>query len=146
MPEKKERDNWWAFINGRPEYDWNPPKRSKKPKPERNQHSKGMRSWDDISPSQYEVRYAEEPLPQAPVVVNEYGEVDAVGPTASLPTPSTTPQPEEKPDEPGPSTGTIKRPQNVGYDRADRPRQPTPSLLKAMDSVSLVTLYTETCV
>lgn len=30
MPDKKERDLWWAFLAGSPESDWNPPKKAKK--------------------------------------------------------------------------------------------------------------------
>ncbi|PFH51367.1 hypothetical protein AMATHDRAFT_59071 [Amanita thiersii Skay4041] len=29
MPDKKERDLWWAFLSGKPESEWNPPKKSK---------------------------------------------------------------------------------------------------------------------
>ncbi|KAK2466097.1 hypothetical protein APHAL10511_001739 [Amanita phalloides] len=27
MPDRKERDFWWAFISGKPESEWNPPKK-----------------------------------------------------------------------------------------------------------------------
>lgn len=29
MPDKKDRDLWWAFLSGRPEREWNPPKKPK---------------------------------------------------------------------------------------------------------------------
>jgi hypothetical protein len=29
MPDKKDRDLWWAFLSGRPEEEWNPPKKPK---------------------------------------------------------------------------------------------------------------------
>ncbi|KDQ29464.1 hypothetical protein PLEOSDRAFT_1040169 [Pleurotus ostreatus PC15] len=29
MPHRKERDHWWAFLAGKPESDWNPPKKPK---------------------------------------------------------------------------------------------------------------------
>ncbi|KAJ7590883.1 survival motor neuron interacting protein 1-domain-containing protein [Mycena floridula] len=29
MPDKNERDLWWAFLEGKPESEWNPPKQSK---------------------------------------------------------------------------------------------------------------------
>ncbi|KAI0751527.1 hypothetical protein C8Q80DRAFT_1157788 [Daedaleopsis nitida] len=32
VPDKKERDLWWAFLAGRPESEWNPPKKPKQPK------------------------------------------------------------------------------------------------------------------
>ncbi|TFK92826.1 hypothetical protein K466DRAFT_538980 [Polyporus arcularius HHB13444] len=35
MPDRKERDLWWAFFAGRPESEWNPPKKPKQPKPTR---------------------------------------------------------------------------------------------------------------
>ncbi|KIY74219.1 hypothetical protein CYLTODRAFT_416470 [Cylindrobasidium torrendii FP15055 ss-10] len=30
MPPQKERDLWWSFLSGRPESDWNPPKKPRK--------------------------------------------------------------------------------------------------------------------
>ncbi|KAF8640085.1 hypothetical protein AX17_001325 [Amanita inopinata Kibby_2008] len=41
MPEKKERDLWWAFLSGEPESTWNPPKTTKvqKPKKRKFQHA-----------------------------------------------------------------------------------------------------------
>ncbi|PIL36928.1 hypothetical protein GSI_00618 [Ganoderma sinense ZZ0214-1] len=35
MPDRKERELWWAFLAGRPESEWNPPKKTKQPKPSR---------------------------------------------------------------------------------------------------------------
>ncbi|KIL70201.1 hypothetical protein M378DRAFT_156274 [Amanita muscaria Koide BX008] len=32
MPDKKERDLWWAFLSGKPETEWNPPKKSRSQK------------------------------------------------------------------------------------------------------------------
>ncbi|KAF8631586.1 hypothetical protein AX15_002336 [Amanita polypyramis BW_CC] len=29
MPDKKERDLWWAFLSGKPEREWNPPRKPK---------------------------------------------------------------------------------------------------------------------
>ncbi|KAH8118716.1 hypothetical protein DFH11DRAFT_1568843 [Phellopilus nigrolimitatus] len=144
MPEKKERDSWWAFINGRPECEWNPPKKSRKSKPERSRHARGMRSWDDGADelAQYEVSYMdyteEPPAPEA-FVVNEDGEVaeEPAGSTGQLleeaveflPTPFATPQPEVRYRNPG-SDPMCQKAQND----SGRPQQPTPALLKLMDS------------
>jgi len=35
MPDKKERDLWWAFLSGKPEREWNPPKKPKVHKAQR---------------------------------------------------------------------------------------------------------------
>ena len=50
MPDKKERDLWWAFLAGRPESEWNPPKKPKQPKLSRwQQHNlkKAAREFGD---------------------------------------------------------------------------------------------------
>ena len=50
MPDKKERDLWWAFLAGRPESEWNPPKKPKQPKLSRwQQHhqKKAVREFGD---------------------------------------------------------------------------------------------------
>ncbi|KAG7449008.1 uncharacterized protein BT62DRAFT_929006 [Guyanagaster necrorhizus] len=44
IPSKKERDFWWAFLSGKPESEWNPPK-----KPKQNKKLKGMRAFTDDS-------------------------------------------------------------------------------------------------
>ena len=43
IPDKKERDLWWAFLAGRPESEWNPPKKPKQPKLSRWQQRNLMR-------------------------------------------------------------------------------------------------------
>ena len=136
MPEWNERDNWWAFINGRPEYEWDPPKRPKKKR----------RVWDALlgryvrpdDVDQYEVSYSNMQETRVeyggnnPLVMGEYagvveeGEVeggsevkleeDAEVAATLLPTPHATPQPE------------------VRYRGAEH-RQPTMTLLKEMDNV-----------
>ncbi|KAK0468132.1 uncharacterized protein EV420DRAFT_1626088 [Desarmillaria tabescens] len=52
MPGKKERDFWWAFLSGKPESEWNPPK-----KPKQKKKHKGMRAFADDSDTEvtYEV-------------------------------------------------------------------------------------------
>ncbi|CCM05565.1 uncharacterized protein FIBRA_07792 [Fibroporia radiculosa] len=39
IPDKKERDLWWAFLRGRPSSEWDPPKQVKPPK--QNRYSRG---------------------------------------------------------------------------------------------------------
>lgn len=143
MPDKKDRDLWWAFINGRPECDWNPPKKPKRDRSDRNRYKRGMRSWDDESAHED----TDIPAPASETyVVSEDGEVvlaEVVDPAKTLPTPFATPQPEhwptmenlnvkpfgENPSMPAPSSAPI-----ASYNPA--PRKPTPSLLKLMDNVS----------
>lgn len=135
MPEKKERDKWWAFINGRPECEWNPPKKQRNLK---GRPGKGMRSWDDSydDASQYEVHYEPQDLePQETIVVTERGEIKvevSADIDTALPTPSSSPQPDASKGE-----GKIDSVQERARASSIRqqPRQPTPSLLKSMDSV-----------
>lgn len=42
MPDKKERDLWWAFLSGRPEREWNPPKKPKVHKAQRLQSNRAF--------------------------------------------------------------------------------------------------------
>ncbi|TDL29868.1 hypothetical protein BD410DRAFT_849973 [Rickenella mellea] len=115
MPERKERDNWWAFISGKPESDWNPPKKPKKFWPERR--NRGMRAWSDDPEETYG-----ETVVQETYRLNDEGEVElavAVDPAESLPTPSCSP---------GPSVR--KESEHVEF----QGRHPTPSLLNAMDN------------
>lgn len=134
MPQKTERDKWWAFINGRPECEWNP---TKKPKAPRNRHRRGMRSWSETheGANQYEVQYeVDSRTAQEAIVIDEHGEIKVEEPidqTVSLPTPSSTPQPIL--DDAGTSTALQKARASLNLHRA---RQPTPSLLRRMDNVS----------
>ncbi|KAK0206329.1 hypothetical protein DFS33DRAFT_1381442 [Desarmillaria ectypa] len=52
MPGKKERDFWWAFLSGKPEFEWNPAK-----KPKQKKKHKGMRAFAEDSDTEvtYEV-------------------------------------------------------------------------------------------
>ncbi|KAL5530010.1 hypothetical protein ACEPAF_6267 [Sanghuangporus sanghuang] len=138
MPEKKERDKWWAFINGRPEHEWNPPKSPKKPRGKfaRQSIHLDQPNVDDVG--QYEVPMTEEmPTDVAEahevLVVNEFGEIREdekdpdrdlqeleVGDAALLSTPFATPQPEKR--------------FKASERRTAGPRHPTPTLLKRMDS------------
>lgn len=81
MPDKRERDLWWAFLAGQPESEWNPPKQPPKSK------ARGMRGFD-----------ADEPPMQETWRVNDDGDIEkAVG---SEPLQSTTSFGPLKPREP----------------------------------------------
>jgi Survival motor neuron (SMN) interacting protein 1 (SIP1) len=129
MPEKKERDLWWAFLAGKPESDWNPPKEpkwgSKYSKPRR-----GMRGFADDTVS-YE-------HPMQEPFQNDDEEVETVlrvDPLESLPTPTCSPEP--------PETSTLREDQLIepssmvpdGTPTKLKPREPMPSLLKHIDQV-----------
>lgn len=136
MPERKERDRWWAFINGRPELEWNLLKTPKKPR-----GITPRQFADDMA--QYEVPMTELSTGAAEagevLVVNEFDEVVEVQVDQNqildrsegnqgedvtlLPTPLSTPRPEER--------------FRMSDRRNGEPRHPTPILLKAMDSVSV---------
>ena len=114
MPDKRERDCWWMFISGRPETEWNPPK---KPKSEAS-----FRRGRRYSP-QYSPEFAEDDTVQETWHINNEGEVELQGDAVeSLPTPSGTPAPPDLPE-------SITRDQS--------PREPTPSVVSQLDHVGL---------
>ena len=130
IPEKKERDLWWAYLAGKPESDWNPPKKSKQSaKPNSSKHRKGMRGFDDTK--SYECSQ------QGPLQFDE-GEVSRVDPAESLSTPTCSPEPSEistsRTDQlVGPSSmvlGVLSQQPTVL-----KPREPMPCLLKHIDQV-----------
>ena len=161
MPDMKAREAWWAYINGRPEIEWNPPR---KPKKQRQPRPKNTTTSDIDHVSQFEVTYSgvdetingnsagfvikEEEEDTASFVMNEFGDVA-----------------EENGEEPdmnadlersemeieavlGEDAGLLPTPfatpqpesrykasENRGYRGPGRPRTPTPVLLRAMDNV-----------
>ena len=122
MPEKKERDLWWAFLEGRPEVEWNvSPKQSKK-KALGKRSGHGLRAWAD-EPEQ------EEPagiVIHESSLLNDEGEVEEAlkpDPAELLPTPSGTPAPE--------STSL----QDEDDPPALCPREPSPKLLRLIKEV-----------
>ena len=132
MPEKKERDRWWAFLNGAPESEWNP---VKKPKNKRNTAYGGNTSFSSAydgmnDVAQYEVTYEDESVQEA-VVMDEYGEITEITATvsSSVPAPLPISQYEGGTDE-------SSKDDNAGkLNQPGRPKQPTPALLGLMDSV-----------
>jgi len=129
MPDKKERDCWWAFLSGQPESDWNLPKRPKSVKKSHNyrrDYSPESDSADDLDP------------PQETWHINEEGEVQLVPNNDSveaLPTPSSTPAPSEPPGE---ADDQLYKQPSSGQPRPliFKSREPTPSLFAHMDCVS----------
>jgi hypothetical protein len=129
MPDKKERDCWWAFLSGQPELDWNLPKRPKSVKRSHNcrrDYSPESDSADDLDP------------PQETWHINEEGEVQLAlsnDPIETLPTPSTTPAPSEPPGEADDQLykqSSSDQPKPLRF----KPREPTPSLVAHVDHVS----------
>ena len=131
MPDKKDREMWWAFLSGKPESEWVPSKKSKgKAKQQYPPSSYGMRAWAD------EPRH--EPVHDS-WQNNDEGEVEQVlmvDPAETLPSPVGTPVPLEYLEEMmQPSTGKSGAP----FPSAHLiPREPTTLLLKLIDEVSLL--------
>lgn len=56
LPDKKDRECWWAFLQGLPESEWNPPKRPKVDKERRRQHGRSRdtdastEGWTPVHP------------------------------------------------------------------------------------------------
>ena len=107
MPDKGERDLWWAFIEGRPESDWNPPKRPQLRK--KATKRRRMRAFSDDS--------LDGPDERDQWNVYDAREVQLLDPSEPL----ETPLPLETPSASSPTQ--------------KRPREPTPSLLRRVDHV-----------
>ncbi|KAI9001354.1 hypothetical protein BD414DRAFT_505092 [Trametes punicea] len=144
MPDKKERDLWWAFLAGRPESEWSPPKKPKPPKVPRWQQraaKKGKaleRFADDIHEDAALSYDARESGSVEAGPSNSGIELDADEPTSvdaahSLPTPSGTPAPPDtSPDVSMVNEATEKvRESPLVY----LPREPTPALMQHIDHV-----------
>lgn len=129
-PEMKERDHWWAFLTGRPESEWNPPKKPKKQKPTKEQRYSSYGTMRSFT-SEYEVPL-QDPAALELHYTTEEGEVEqaiAVPPADSLPTPLSTPAPSEQAPN-GMSTDPVSP--TSSSTRVIQP-EPTPSLLRHMD-------------
>ncbi|KAJ7180303.1 hypothetical protein C8R43DRAFT_972551 [Mycena crocata] len=122
IPELKERDLWWAFLSGKPEEEWDIPKKSKNAR----KSQRGMRAFADDDASM-----------EAPSVGPSYDEgpetrpmVDDTESQPQLPTPSGSPAPVERSTELGsPLNHTGEEDGTLMY----KPREPTPSLLGLID-------------
>ena len=135
MPDKKERDMWWAFLAGKPESDWNPPKKPKKQstharKPQT--YNSALHAWSDNS--------SQSPR-QGSWQNNDEGEVEQVlrvDPAESLPSPLGTPLPSESFERAGqlPASSCF-----IPIQLAFEPREPTTRILKLIDEVRSFILY-----
>ncbi|KAF8969470.1 survival motor neuron interacting protein 1-domain-containing protein [Flammula alnicola] len=130
MPEKKDRDLWWAFLSGKPESEWNPSKKAKS-RLKKQQSSQGMRAWTD-DPSQHEISGA----PTYSSWNNDEGEVEKVlriDPSETLPSPVGTPVPLdylEAISQPSPMP-VAESP--ITHEEILVPREPTTEVLKSVD-------------
>lgn len=134
IPDKKERDLWWAFLAGRRESEWNPPKKPKQPKLSRWQQRDLQKQsvLEDVSVSlPYDVGDSSYVVPETtlsePAASNEFEVVplqSASAPTAGSRDQSVVTQ----------TPGTImEEPQNGSTMYS--PREPTPVLLQRVDHV-----------
>ena len=141
MPDKRERDRWWAFIAGKPEVDWNPPtvpKQRTTPQSRRRigqGYGQGLRGFsDDLN---YDTTGTQ--IPQETWHINDEGEVELalrVDPTESLPTPSGSPMPSSIADSGQLGQLICQQAQGVLQDpEGCKPREPTPTLMKLIDHV-----------
>ncbi|KAI0787040.1 hypothetical protein BC629DRAFT_488909 [Irpex lacteus] len=118
----KERDHWWAFLNGCPESEWNPPKKPKKPNTRNDRYGAGP---SRIHSNPYEVD------------VLDYAV--SMDPTESLPTPSGTPVPPDRNEEARPVEDVLvhaqESPTVTGHPKPPAAPQPTPVLLRDIDHI-----------
>lgn len=142
MPDKKERDLWWVFLAGRPESEWNPPKKPKQPKPSRWQQ-RTQKQQTNLQETQEDV-----PLPYD--VSEPYG--DGAAPDFGAPLPPVFPPPggqsnqfgidvhgtyhQSFPVPSGPPTDAMSAiEESFEIPPTYSPREPTPTLLQHMDHV-----------
>ena len=132
MPEKKDRDMWWAFLEGKPEAEWMPVQKSKGKS--KSQATRGLRAWADEPPQQEHGNPIYELLPN-----NDEGEVEDVlrmDPADSLPSPAGTPVPLEFLEAVmQPSSSDPTAPSHTPRRGMYKPREPTTRLLKLIDGV-----------
>ncbi|KAG6821549.1 hypothetical protein H0H93_000058 [Arthromyces matolae] len=119
LPDKKERELWWYFLAGRPESDWNPPKKPKQ--------SAAMRRLSNLHPPpEPDVR---ELKWQESWQANDEGEVSLV-----LRLDSTDSQTSHITSSPLPETGNRDSVMVVAQDTIMyKPREPLPQLLRYID-------------
>lgn len=127
MPEKKDRDMWWAFLSGKPESEWNPSKKARS-KAKKKPPARGMRAWDDPFREESEIAG-----PSNSSVGNDEGEVEEVlrvNPAETLPSPIGTPVPLEHLEE-------MSQPSLIMGpclpEEILRPREPTTELLRKIN-------------
>ena len=139
LPEKRERDAWWAFVIGMPEYEWNKPA---KPARSAKKRKKAKSKLRDTSPPSdvedtYEIQLHDQVIEEV-YRVDEDGEVQLSNYT--------------EPTESSPPTATERSPAYTDNGHADtnqtsiadghdqlmldpKPREPTPTILSMLDNV-----------
>ncbi|GBE80017.1 hypothetical protein SCP_0212190 [Sparassis crispa] len=133
MPEKKQRDQWWAFIEGRPQTDWDPPKKpqqNKQNKWRNDRYSRGLRGFpDDTDERELSYDYREEgrayASEQEALRATDMKDASVLEASGSLPTPFGTPAPQEL--SPGEKCDDVDKQAHRGR------REPTPSLMQYID-------------
>jgi hypothetical protein len=121
MPDKRERDFWWAFLEGRPKSEWDPQTRMKK----KDSRKPKIRAFSDDESTHAD----EEPvLSQETWHINDEGEVEL----------TSTKDPSELPL--APETPALTEMQET-ISSEWVPREPTPSLLRRIDHVSMLPLH-----
>ncbi|KAH9939969.1 hypothetical protein B0H21DRAFT_583960 [Amylocystis lapponica] len=148
LPDRKDRDAWWAFLAGRPQAEWDPPKKPKQPRQDRSarwrndRYGSGPRGYsevrDDPRPSYdyQEQDSAYHESIQETWHVNEEGEVElstSDDPTRSLPTPSGTPAPQGRETRLTEGEGSTPTVLPSTSSITCVPREPTPSLMQHID-------------
>ncbi|KAI9066426.1 hypothetical protein FKP32DRAFT_1673944 [Trametes sanguinea] len=138
MPDKKERDLWWAFLAGRPESEWNPPKKPKQPKVSRWQQRKqkgvGAPVFADDLHEDASLSYdAPESSSTAAGPSDLSYEVGAdasqsMDAARSLPTPFGTPAPRDNSADISMTSEDVREVPLVYL-----PREPTPALMQQID-------------
>ncbi len=143
MPDRKERDLWWAFFAGRPESEWNPPKKPKQPKPSRWQQRTQKQQQTNLQRAQEDI--------SLPYDVGELYGAD-VAPDTGAPLPHVFPSPARESNQPGiqahgayhpPLSAASDPPTDAAAAMEDIievpltcfPREPTPALLQHIDHV-----------
>ncbi|KAK7695766.1 hypothetical protein QCA50_000403 [Cerrena zonata] len=126
VPDKKDRDAWWAFVSGEPDAIWNPPKKPKVAKTLKPRGSRGMRGFSEDIPYD-DVQVAT--TSSQTWSVNDVGEVELVkieqtSPEVPAFNAATEDPRTESPLGPADSTPTTAKVMQ---------REPTPSLLRGID-------------
>lgn len=136
IPEKKDRDLWWAFLSGQPEEEWTPFKKGKgkqKRIPPQQSASGSSQAYSNTGAFPLNIR-------EGPAVAdvnswnNDEGEVEEVlrlNPAETLPSPVGTPVPPDYFERMAQSSATPVPP----FEEILIPRESTTQLLKSIDEV-----------
>ncbi|THG98869.1 hypothetical protein EW026_g3398 [Hermanssonia centrifuga] len=135
IPDRKDREAWWAYLTGRPESEWNPPKKVKGQNARNQGYGRGMRAYSlETQINLYQETQGAGPS-REDVHMNEEREVEqvvAMDPTESLPTPSGTPAPPDR--HPGTSASEQVFGEETNLMNITQP-EPTPVIMRHMDHV-----------